>query len=78
MAGAPSAVPGTFTIRFGRSTAFHRMRALSIVPSVSRARLGQDFDRNEAILAVGRVVDWPEEIAGVLDILDGERLEDVG
>ena len=38
MAGAPEAVPGTFTIRLGSATASHSRRASSMVGSVSSAR----------------------------------------
>ncbi len=38
MAGTPASVPGTLTIRFGRSTAAHKRRASTTVACVSFAR----------------------------------------
>ncbi len=40
IAGTPSAVPGIFTMTFGRAHDFQSRRASSIVPGVSRASLG--------------------------------------
>ena len=37
---------------------------------------GRDFDRDESVAALGRVIDRSEEIRGVLDIADRHRLED--
>ena len=37
---------------------------------------GRDFDRDESVAALGRVIERPEEIGGVLDIADRHRLED--
>ncbi len=41
IAGTPAAVPGILIITLGRSTAFHRRAAASIVPWVSLARVGE-------------------------------------
>ena len=41
IAGTPAAVPGIFTITFGRSTDFHSRRASAIVASVSFAEPGE-------------------------------------
>ena len=38
IAGAPASVPGTLTIRFGRSTHLHSRRASTTVSSVRSAR----------------------------------------
>ena len=40
IAGTPGSVPGTLTIRFGRSTACHSRRASTIVSSVRKPRYG--------------------------------------
>src|SRR5208283_5102573 len=45
IAGMPAGVAGTFTIRFGRFTAFQRRRASSSVPFVSLAKRGDSEKR---------------------------------
>ncbi len=78
IAGRPGAVAGTFTIRFLRSTLFPEPfgfdgRALGIHREIRR-----HFQADEAIVPCEMIVDRPQHVRRMLDVLDGEMLEQFG
>ncbi len=76
IAGMPAGVAGTFTIRLGRSTAFHSRSAsvdcgLGIIGQIGRA-----FQADVTVAAFRSLIDAAQHIGGGADVGDGQMLVD--
>ena len=75
MAGRPASVAGILISRLGRSTIFHSSMAcrIGLVGVVRQPRV--DLDRHPAVDAVGGLVLLGQHVAGVADVVGGDRAD---